>query len=148
MDNAPAPKPGLFGPKPSSQPSFDPSELREDVNSISSRLRIGEERFSELRKKLSFIEQQTLANQKKVLGEIKLLSGELTEVKRTMGEMQNKIILVIKELQLTARRQDVDVLRKYLDLWEPVKFVTANQVEKIIDEKLADQAGKEESEDG
>jgi hypothetical protein len=130
-----SPKTGLFGQKQAS-PAFDPSELQNDMNALSARLRIGEERYNDLRRQLQFIEQQSLGNHKKVVGEIKLMSGEMTEMKHSIGELQNRMILLTKELQLMAKKSDVEVLRKYLDFWEPVKFVNSDQVEKILKEEL------------
>ncbi len=131
-----APRPGLFGTKPAPAPTFDASEVQSDLNSLSTRLRVGEERYSDLRRKLAFIEQQSLAGQKKILSEFKHMTSEQTELKRSMVELQNRMVLLIKELQLMAKKSDVDVLRKYLDLWEPVKFVNADQVERMIKEAL------------
>jgi hypothetical protein len=131
----PAPKTSLFGSKPA-VPTVDLSEVQQDINSLSTRLRIGEERYNDLRRQLQFIEQQSMSNQKKAMGELKMLNGEVTEVKHSISELQNRMILLIKELQLMAKKSDVDVLRKYLDFWEPVKFVNAGQVEKIVKDEI------------
>ena len=105
-------------------------------------MRVGEERYSELRKKSLLVEQNMLTNHKKAMTEIKTLQDEINELKRTMQAVEDKIITIIKELRLTARKEDIDIMKRYLDLWDPVKFVTNEQVEKIVDEKL----GKEEAE--
>ncbi len=133
---APAPaKKGLFAAKTPPQIP-DISGMTEQINSMAARVRIGEERYGELRKKLLLIEQNMLSNNKKALTEIKSLQTDLIEMKRTMQAVEDRIIMVIKELRLTARKEDIDIMRRYLDLWNPVKFITHDQVEKIIDEKL------------
>ncbi len=136
---APAPpepaKKGMFGGKqPPAMP--DISGMTEQVNMMAARVRIGEERYSELRKKLLVVEQNMLSNQKKFVTEIKSLQTEMNEFKRTIQAVEDKIITIIKELRLTARKEDIDVMKRYLDLWNPVKFITSQQVERIIDEKL------------
>ncbi|MBW2970335.1 hypothetical protein KY309_02400 [Candidatus Woesearchaeota archaeon] len=138
---APAPaKKGLFGPKTPPPPETSPAT--EQINLLTARLRVGEERYSELRKKFLVVEQNMLSNHKKAMAEIKALQTELNEMKRTIQAVEDKIITIIKELRLTARKEDIDVMKKYLDIWDPVKFVTSEQVEKIIDDKL----GKKEKE--
>jgi len=82
------------------------------------------------------IEQNMLSNHKKAMNEIKSLQSDFTEMRRTIQAVEDKIITIIKELRLTARKEDVDVLKRYLELWDPVKFITSDQVERIIDEKL------------
>ncbi|HLF55015.1 MAG TPA: hypothetical protein VI612_04815 [Candidatus Nanoarchaeia archaeon] len=117
-----------------SLPEMAPSS--EQLNTIMARVRVSEERYGELRKKLLLVEQNMLGNHKKAMSEIKSLQAEINEVKRTMLAVEDRIITVIKEIRLTARKEDVDVLKRYLELWDPVKFITSEQVEKIIDEKL------------
>lgn len=129
------PKTGLFGQKVAAPP-VDIAPLQQDINALSTRIRINEERFNDLRRKLQFLEQQAMSNQKKLSAEFKLVQGDVLEAKRRMGELENKIVMLIKELQLTSKKQDVDVLRRYLDMWDPVKFMTENQVKQILRREL------------
>ena len=128
-------KKGLFSAK-TPPPMPDISGMTDQINSMAARVRIGEERYSEIRKKLLLIEQNMLSNNKKALAEIKSLQTDFMEMKHTIQAVEDKIIMVIKELRLTARKEDVDVMKRYLELWDPVKFITHDQVERIIDEKL------------
>lgn len=133
-------KPGFFSQKaPPQQPD---TGMTEQVNLMAARMRVGEERYSELRKKSLVVEQNMLANNKKAMNEIKSLQTEISELRRSITAIEDKIITIIKELRLTARKEDIDVMKRYLDLWDPVKFITNDQVEKIVDEKL----GKKEAE--
>ena len=122
--------------KPAPSKSEASLDIQKTVNALNARLKMDEERFSELRKKLQFIEQSMLSNQKKLTRELKTITSDITESKHSIGDIKNKISLIIKELQLSESKEDLDILRKYLDLWQPVKFVTATQVEKMIDEKV------------
>ena len=68
----PAPVPperkGFFGgAKPAPGPSPEVTGLSEQINGLAARIRVSEERFNELRKKLLFIEQNMLTNHKKLL---------------------------------------------------------------------------------
>jgi hypothetical protein len=140
----PPPEParkGLFAPK-AAPPMPEVSGMTEQITAMAARVRIGEERFSELRKKMLVVEQNMLSNHKKAMTEVKSLQSDIMEMKRTIQAVEDKIITIIKELRLMARKEDVDVMKRYLELWDPVKFVTHDQVEKIIDEKL----GKHEDE--
>ena len=133
-------KQGFFSQK--APPPADTSGMTEQVNLMAARMRVGEERYSELRKKSLVVEQNMLSNNKKAMNEIKTLQTEISELRRSITAIEDKIITIIKELRLTARKEDIDVMRRYLDLWDPVKFITNDQVEKIVDEKL----GKKETE--
>lgn len=145
---APAPpaKKGLFGsPKPAPGPSPEVMGLTEQINGLAARIRVSEERFNELRKKMLFIEQNMLSNHKKALGELKASNEEIDELRHKLVDVEDRIITVIKELRLTARKSDMDVMKRYIELWDPVKFVTADFAEKIarevVDEKLGQKPG-------
>lgn len=131
----PEAKIGFFGkkPEPKKQPSVDVNNL---VNSLSNRVRMIEDTNSNLRKKLSLIEQNMISENKKVNTEIRAFTSEINDVKKELADVKNKILLIIKELKLSAKKEDVDILSKYINLWEPINFVTQKEVEKIIDRKL------------
>lgn len=130
-----APKGGMFGAKPPSPEPVD-SGLSEDMTRLAARLKISEERYNELRKKLMLIEQNMLSHHKKAMSEIKVLHSEITDVNSKINEIQDKILLIVKELRLTAKREDIDVMKKYVELWNPMRFVTKEQVENIVQEIL------------
>jgi hypothetical protein len=133
---APAKK-GFFGsPKAAPGPSAEVSGLSEQINGLAARIRVSEERMNELRKKLLFIEQNMLTNHKKVVSDLKLSNAEIDELRHKQTEVEDRIITIIKELRLTARKTDIDVMKRYIELWDPVKFVTADYAEKIMREML------------
>ncbi|MBI4151317.1 hypothetical protein HY492_04275 [Candidatus Woesearchaeota archaeon] len=112
------------------------TSVQQDIAVLSTRLRVAEERYADLRRKLQLIEQNMLMHQKKAVLEAKNVSADVMEIKRTVRAMEDKVIMAIKELQLTARKEDVDVLKRYVELWDPIRFVSYDQAEKLIDEKL------------
>lgn len=145
-DLTPAPMPpakkGLFGgPKGALGPSPEVMGLTEQINSLAARIRVSEERFNELRKKVLFIEQNMLANHKKLLSDLKSSNEEIDELRHKIAEIEDRIITVIKELRLTARKTDIDVMRRYIELWDPIKFVTAEHAEKIARDIIAEKLG-------
>jgi hypothetical protein len=129
------PKPGMFGAKPPAPESMG-GGLSEDMTRLAARLKISEERYNELRKKLMLIEQNMISHHKKAMGEIKVLHSEITDVNSKINEIQDRILLIVKELRLTAKREDIDVMKKYVELWNPMRFVTKEQVESIVEEIL------------
>lgn len=128
-------KRGLFA-KPAPVPQADTGAFNEQLNSLSSRVRLSEERYGELRRKLVVIEQNILGHQKKSATEIKTINAEISELKHMISEVEDRILTIIKELKLTAKREDIDVMKKYVELWNPVKFVSVDHVEKIVEEAL------------
>lgn len=118
------------------QEPFDISEITNDVNTVSRRLRLLEESFTNLRKFFQVTEENVIAKNKHFSAEIKTLVSDINEVRKEIIELKDKLFLVIRELQNVARKEDVKVLEKYINLWNPIKFVSQNEVEQIINEIL------------
>jgi len=118
------------------KPEMQMNESIDKINLLSARIRVGEERNSEIRKKLLFIEQNMMTNHKKAMAEIKSLKDEMNELKRTIKNIEDKIITIIKELRLTSKKEDIEVMKKYIEIWNPINFVTRDQVDKIIAEQF------------
>jgi len=108
------------------------SDGGEDMRSLDRRLKLIEERYTNLRAKSQVAEQNMLSKNKTTFTEIRSLTIELTEVKKELQDVKDKIIHMISEMQSLAKKEQVDVLRKYVDLWSPLNFVTRNDVEEIV----------------
>ncbi len=121
---------GLF--HHSSQPDTVLVNFNNQINDVSRRLRILEERYTNIRRKGQVVEQNMLSENKKVNTEIKTVNSDISDLKRGIAELKSKMMLIVKELQLCAKKEDVQVLEKYINLWEPINFVTSNEVEKIV----------------
>ena len=135
----PPPKTGglsLFGKKPAVAPLGPSPELAKTVTTVSRRVRMLEERYENLRKKVQLLEENLLDAQKKLFAEIRTTTDDVLSFKEKMKDMQSKILMMINEIHLLAKKEDVEVMKKYVELWEPVKFVTRTQVEKIVHEML------------
>ncbi len=141
---APPEKKHLFGgSKPAPGPSPEVTGLTEQFNGLAARLRVSEERFNELRKRLHFIEQNMILNHKKAISELKTSNSEVDELRHKLEDVEDRVITIIKELRLTARKSDINVMKRYIELWNPVKFVSADFAEKIAREVYEEMNTKE-----
>lgn len=112
------------------------NDYSQDFIQISRRIKVMEEEVSNLRKKILVNEQNDLIRHKKTLLEEKTTLEEIKDVKKEIESIKITIKELISELKNSARKSDVDVFKRYIDMWNPINFVTENTVEKIIDEKL------------
>ena len=125
---------------------FDPKSLSEDINNASRRLRTLEEGFTNLRRTLQVTEHNMLEKNKLFSTDIRALTSDINDIRKEIDEIKEKVIDIVGELEQTAKREEVKVLEKYINFWNPVKFVTQNEVEAIVKEILKqekDKAGKE-----
>ena len=78
-----------------------------------------------------------LTSHKRIDKEIKTINEDIKEVRREMEDINGKIGQIAKEMQIFAKKDEVKTLQKYVTMWEPIKFVTENQVEEIIKEIIS-----------
>jgi len=112
------------------------AEMSSILNTLTRGSRILEERYDNLRKKTQMIEQNILTENKKIYSEIKTFEMELNELKREVADINEKIIMIISELKDSAKKEDINVVEKYLSMWEPLNFITRQEAERIIKEEL------------
>ncbi|MBI2143848.1 hypothetical protein HYU17_01695 [Candidatus Woesearchaeota archaeon] len=108
------------------------------IAEVERRLRMLEERYSNLERRSQVTEENMLSSNRKLRAEIKLTGEDLSDVKGQVADMVEKLKALIKELQGFARLEDVDVIRKYLNLIEPLGFVTQGEVERIVRQAVED----------
>jgi len=114
----------------------DVDSFREDVSNIGRRLRILEESFTNLRRALQVTEENMLSKNKLFTTEIKTIMSDISDTKKEINEVKERIIDIVRELGTTAKREEVKVLNKYINMWNPVKFVTQNEVEQIVKDMI------------
>lgn len=117
-------------------------EINKELSGMSRRLRMLEERNENLRKKISLVESNMLDTNKKVMAEVKTSASDLIEIKSDIKDIEAKMMLLIKEINLLAKKEEVDIIKKYMEFWRPLNFVTPTQVEKIVKEMLEEHLEK------
>ena len=122
---------GLFSSSPKG-PGFDISVISNEIANIGRSTRTLEERTANLTRKSQISEQNMLMTNKKVSSEIKTINDNLHELNKAIAEIKDHLRLIIEELKRCAKKEEMKVLQRYVDMWEPVNFVTRNEVEKII----------------
>lgn len=111
---------------------FDQSKIYVWIKGVESKL-------NNLRREFDILKEDSAKKYDKIGKETKAISGELVELKREGEKINGKIDLIIKELKLTAGKEEVMVLKKYVDLWNPMNFVTQRDIERIMEQKLEEE---------
>lgn len=110
------------------------------LNDFAVKLRTLEDRFFDFQRRSTLNEENMIKSDRKTHNDVKDLFSELTDVKHVVNELNNKIELLIKEMDGFAKKRDVQVMGKYINLWDPTRFVSQNEIEELVenlvDEKL------------
>lgn len=114
------------------------------ISDLNSRIRILEGRYTLLGERLLVINQNMIEEYKKIIREIKTINTDIKDLKEEINELKDTLKHMVQEMQYFARKENLKVLEKYINLWNPMNFVTEEEVIKIINEKIikkGDEAG-------
>ena len=101
---------------------------------VNSRIRLLESKYTLMRERVFVINQNMIEEYKKLMGDIKGINEDLTEVKREVAKMKEITANAVKEMEFFARKDQLKVLEKYINFWNPLNFVTQQEVHALIEE--------------
>ena len=71
---------------------------------------------------------------KKIRKHLQLMDTDVRKLKEDMIKVNDIFQKMIKEMDLFARKENLKILEKYITLWNPMNFVTEDEVVRIINE--------------
>jgi len=107
-------------------------QLPPEILDLGQRVRLLEERFANLRNKVGVMDQNMLNNSREEKKDIMAVHSELDEMNRTINDLKDKMKLMIEEIKTLARDEELQVIKKYLEYWQPVEFVTRKELRGVL----------------
>ena len=129
-------------PKNNKDSSKDDENPIKKIRDLTRRIRLMEERMESLRKKLQLIEDNMLRNNRNFKSDVSHIKEENVKLKLKIRDLNDNINLIVKELKSAPKKEDVEELKKYVSIWEPINFVTERDVENILEWKIEDMINK------
>ncbi len=128
----------LLGGKPQQKniTQTNSQEILRKIAEISERARLMEERLKQTREKLQVLDETLTSRIRDLIDEISNSKGEISALRKELDESKEVLRRVVKEMASTARLSDVKVLEKYINMVDVTRFITKEDVEEIVDEKL------------
>lgn len=112
------------------QAEFDASKIYLWVKSLESKV-------NNLLREVDLIKNDLLRKQNELKKDLKSVNSDLLELQHQQAKVSEKMDLIIQELKKTAGIEEVMTIKKYLELWNPMNFVTQHDLERTIDNRLA-----------
>ena len=102
---------------------------------VNNRLRVLESKHNLLREKTLIINENMLEQYKKISQEIKLINEDIKDLKKDLQTIKETTKHVVSEMEAFARKDSLKILEKYINMWNPLHFVTEQEVIKLIKEQ-------------
>ena len=83
-----------------------------------------------LNEKTDMIDHNSISDFKKVFSKLKTLNDDISDLKGEIKKIQEYQEKITKQMRLFSTIDEVKKLEKYIDLWEPLNFVTRDELEK------------------
>tara|TARA_Y100000310_G_C20650618_1_gene799213 strand:+ start:364 stop:756 length:393 start_codon:yes stop_codon:yes gene_type:complete len=108
------------------------------MGELANRIRVLESKQSLFTEKLLIMNQNMLEEHKKVVEKMKKLNGVISAVNEEMDSMKNIMRHLTDEAAGFAKEDDLKVLEKYINVWNPLNFVSEKEVKRIVQGEIKD----------
>ena len=118
-------------------------EITQVIVDLNNRIRTLEGKYALLGERLLTVNQNMIEEYKRLLSELKLVHEDAREVRQEIFITHDAIRNIVKEMEYFAKKEQVKVLERYIELLNPMRFATTEEVEKlIIERKSVNKRGK------
>lgn len=103
---------------------------------LNDRVRLIEERSHQNREKVRVVEESLVVKFRDLREDIKRLNLELESARKGINDLTRTIQRVVRDLSKTAKLSDVTVIEKVLDFFDPTRYLTEKDINRIISERV------------
>ena len=93
-----------------------------------------ESNFDLLNEKIELLDHNSIKNFKKLNDDIKHIRADLRDLKQEVESLREFNVKVSKQLKLMTTKDEVVKLERYIDLWNPMEFITREELKRRNDE--------------
>lgn len=106
------------------------------LTDLQRRIRVLEERYTTLRRKGQLIDENVLETEHDIREQLNKLDEEVTNLHRTLNDIDDKMDRFLEQVKISAKHEDVLVLKKYLEMWDPIQYLTQQEAQRLLKEHL------------
>ncbi|MBS3090761.1 hypothetical protein J4433_03280 [Candidatus Pacearchaeota archaeon] len=123
----------------------DTSEVAELLSEFNTKISDLESRHELLRERVISFGGGFVKSRDDLKKELNLVKGDISKLQDTIGNIQENLRYILAQLDNFVRKEQLQTFEKYIKLWEPLKFARTEDVQKMIDDALRNEAnaGKE-----
>lgn len=115
-----------------------PTDVSKQVHDIMQRAAYVEERYKTFEGRLRQLQKNVVEHHQELRRLIRDIDKQIVGLKGQVDGITDRMKTFRSEILLRATKEDLAVLQKYVDVWNPFQFVTADQVEDIVREVLSE----------
>lgn len=118
------------------------SKAGEQLVDVSSRLKLIEQRVDNLRSHLELTDNSLVEKHKSVISEMRDIEDSTRSLRADIDMLKDLTERLAKRMEALASREEVKVLQRYVEMWQPLQFVTRAEVKTLVQNALKEQGIK------
>ena len=108
-------------------------DISQVLSDIVNRIRSLESKYNVLGERMLIVNENMISQFKKNKGEARVTSQEIKDIKAELFQTRGSFMDLTKQMEFFATKENIKVLEKYINLWDPFKFVTEKELEKKLE---------------
>jgi len=103
---------------------------------VNAKLNGVEEKTDMLREKILALDETFFAQEEKFNKEINLIKEDIKQIKEELLSVSEGLQGILREITNLSRKEEVRAIERMVKMWEPLKFVKADELKEMIEEAL------------
>lgn len=113
------------------------SDIVKNIVELRESFKILDQRLSQLKDTIRMVDQNNLEKYKEIKESLQTLMADQSINKTKILEMEDALERMNGQLDKFAKSQDIKILDKYLEFIDPSRFLSKDDVIKIVDEYMS-----------
>lgn len=120
----------------------DVNEISSIISEFNTKIVDIEGRYEILKERMLLSNESFLKTRDNLNNEIRNVKNEVAELKKSVEKIKEIAQHLMNETEAFARKEQIGVLERYMKMWEPLKFVKAEEVKEMINEAIESHKSK------
>jgi len=120
---------GKKPPVQKKQQGFDQAKLYLWIKALESKV-------NNLLREVDLLKNDFITKNNQLRKDFKTMNEDMLDTKHKQERTLQKMDLIVKELKKTAGIEEVTTLKKYMEFWNPMTFVTQKDLDREIESRL------------
>ena len=112
------------------------------LSDFAGRVKALEEKFNLLRERVLVLTQNFVKRERELQKELDLIQEGNKELRLEMRKLNERLESLVSRQEEYARKEELAVVEKYFKLFEPIKFVTSEEIEERVERILKEKKHK------
>lgn len=118
--------------KKPSQAEIIQKQFSEQIAEIAGRVEVVEERIEAVRTHLELLDNTVIEKHKATISEINDLKDSMRSMRADLDEIKDFTDRLAKRMDALASKEEVKVLERYVDAWQPLNYITRNELKATV----------------